>query len=86
MTVPAQVATTMTRLVIVDDHAIIRQGLRTMLEREHELVVVAEAGTGLEAREAVREHRPDVVLLDLKLGEDDDAGLDLIVAAVRRLD
>ncbi len=75
MTVPAPVATTTTRLVIVDDHAIIRQGLRTMLEREQELVVVAEAGTALEAREAVREHRPDVVLLDLKLGEDDDAGL-----------
>lgn len=64
-----------TRLVIVDDHAIIRQGLRTMLERDDGLLVVAEAGTAREAREAVREHRPDVVLLDLKLGEDDDAGL-----------
>lgn len=68
-------ATTTVRLVIVDDHAIIRQGLRTMLEREADLVVVAEASTPQEAREAVREHRPDVVLLDLKLGEDDDAGL-----------
>ncbi len=64
-----------TRLVIVDDHAIIRQGLRTMLERSDELLVVAEAGTAQQAREAVREHRPDVVLLDLKLGDDDDAGL-----------
>ena len=63
------------RLVIVDDHAIIRQGLRTMLEREHDLLVVAEAATPAEARAAVREHRPDVVLLDLKLGDDDDAGL-----------
>ena len=63
------------RLVIVDDHSIIRQGLRTMLEREGDLEVVAEASTPAEARAAVREHRPDVVLLDLKLGEDDDAGL-----------
>ncbi len=71
----APAETSSTRLVIVDDHAIIRQGLRTMLEREDELLVVAEAGTAHEARDAVREHRPDVVLLDLKLGEDDDAGL-----------
>lgn len=63
------------RLVIVDDHAIIRHGLRTMLERDPDMVVVAEAGTPEEAREVVREHKPDVVLLDLKLGEDDDAGL-----------
>jgi DNA-binding NarL/FixJ family response regulator len=76
--VPEQVgpgSTAPTRLVIVDDHAIIRQGLRTMLERDRGLLVVAEAGTPAEARAAVREHRPDVVLLDLKLGEDDDAGL-----------
>jgi len=67
-------ATGPTRLVVVDDHAIVRQGLRTMLERGDEMVVVAEAGTAAQAREAVRAHRPDVVLLDLKLG-DDDAGL-----------
>jgi two-component system response regulator DevR len=63
------------RLVIVDDHAIIRQGLRTMLERDDDMLVVAEAGTAQEARSTVQEHRPDVVLLDLKLGDDDDAGL-----------
>ena len=68
-------ATGPTRLVVIDDHAIIRQGLRTMLERGDEMVVVAEAGTAVQAREAVRAHRPDVVLLDLKLGDDDDAGL-----------
>jgi len=63
------------RLVIVDDHSIIRQGLRTILERDEGLLVVGEAGTPEQARDAVREHRPDVVLLDLKLGGDDDAGL-----------
>jgi DNA-binding NarL/FixJ family response regulator len=62
-------------LVIVDDHAIIRQGLRTMLERDGAMVVVAEAETPQEARAAVYLHRPDVVLLDLKLGDDEDAGL-----------
>ena len=63
------------RLVIVDDHAIIRSGLRTMLERTDEIVVVEEAGDPDEAQAVVREHRPDVVLLDLKLGDDENAGL-----------
>ena len=76
-TAPRAPAGSPTRLVIVDDHAIIRQGLRTMLERGDEMVVVAEAGTPEQARAAVLEHRPDVVLLDLKLGEDDDAGLEV---------
>jgi two-component system, NarL family, response regulator DevR len=73
--VSAPTVTGQVRLLIVDDHAIIRQGLRTMLERDDEMLVVAEAGTPQEARAAAREHRPDVVLLDLKLGDDDDAGL-----------
>ncbi len=75
MTTAAPEVAAPVRLVIVDDHAIIRSGLRTMLERDDGLAVVGEAGTAAEAREAVRTHRPDVVLLDLKLGEDDDAGL-----------
>lgn len=63
------------RVVIVDDHAIIRSGLRTMLERAGAVQVVGEAGTVPAALAAVAEHRPDVVLLDLKLGDDDQAGL-----------
>lgn len=70
-----------TRVVIVDDHAIIRSGLRTMLEHEGSVVVVAEAGDPQEALRVVAQYRPDVVLLDLKLGEDDVAGL----AVCRRL-
>ena len=50
MTVPT--ALQQVRLLIVDDHAIIRQGLRTMLERDDEMLVVAEAGTPEEARAA----------------------------------
>lgn len=63
------------RLVIVDDHAIVRHGLRAMLEREPDLLVVAEAGNAAEARALTAQHRPDVVLLDLKLADDEEAGL-----------
>ena len=56
-----------TRIVLVDDHAIMRQGLRAVLEREADLHVVGEAGTPTEAVAAVAAARPHVVLLDLKL-------------------
>ena len=52
-----------TRLLIVDDHAIVRHGLRAMLDREPAVRVVAEAGTPAEAVQAVEECAPDIVLL-----------------------
>lgn len=55
------------RLALVDDHAILRQGLRSLLEREDDLVVVGEASSEPEAEAVVAATRPDVVLLDLKL-------------------
>ncbi|MCZ0728803.1 MadR family response regulator transcription factor [Mycolicibacterium iranicum] len=55
------------RLVLVDDHAILRQGLRSVLERAEDLVVVGEAASESEAETIVRATDPDVVLLDLKL-------------------
>ncbi|MGE0214957.1 MadR family response regulator transcription factor [Mycolicibacterium sp.] len=55
------------RLVLVDDHAILRQGLRSVLERADDLVVVGEAASEAEAEAVVRATDPDVVLLDLKL-------------------
>jgi two-component system, NarL family, response regulator DevR len=55
------------RLVLVDDHAILRQGLRSLLEREDDLLVVGEASSEGEAEAVVRVTDPDVVLLDLKL-------------------
>ena len=61
------VTTNTSRLAIVDDHAILRQGLRSVLEREQDLVVVGEASTEPEAEAMVASARPDVVLLDLKL-------------------
>lgn len=56
-----------TRIVLVDDHSIMRQGLKAVLEREDDLRVVGEAGTPAEAVAAVATSRPHVVLLDLKL-------------------
>lgn len=63
----AEVSTRTVRLVLVDDHAILRQGLRAVLERESDLVVVGEASSEGEAEVVVRATSPDVVLLDLKL-------------------
>jgi len=55
------------RIVLVDDHSIMRQGLRAVLEREDDLRVVGEAATAIGAVAAVANARPNVVLLDLKL-------------------
>jgi DNA-binding NarL/FixJ family response regulator len=66
------------RLVIVDDHAIVRQGLRSILEREPDVEVVGEASTAAEALDLVAAARPHIVLLDLKLSAGSDvAGLAL---------
>src|SRR5216683_1757938 len=55
------------RLVLVDDHEMVRYGLRCLLEAEADMVVVGEAGTGEDAVRIAHEHHPDVILLDVKL-------------------
>ncbi|WP_367320297.1 response regulator [Streptomyces sp. HUAS ZL42] len=66
------------RIVLVDDHAIVRHGLRSILERESDLEVVGEASTAAEAVTVVERTRPSIVLLDLKLSTGADTeGLDL---------
>lgn len=62
----------MIRLVVVDDHAIVRQGLRSILEREADVAVVGEAATAAEALDLVVRERPHIVLLDLKLSAESD--------------
>jgi two-component system response regulator NreC len=55
------------RLLLVDDHAVIRTGLRMLLGNETDVEIIGEAGTGGEALEAVRTLDPDVVLMDIGL-------------------
>ncbi|TFH36695.1 MAG: response regulator transcription factor [Dehalococcoidia bacterium] len=55
------------RLLIADDHAVVRQGIRQILSDAPEMQIVAEASTGLEALELVRNERVDVVILDLSM-------------------
>jgi len=57
--------TSRTRILIVDDHEIVRQGLKMVLELEADFEVVSEAGSGAEAIRQVAIHRPDLLLLDL---------------------
>ncbi len=55
------------RVVIADDEPLVRQGLRLVIERESTLDVVAEAADGAEAVELVRAHRPDLLLVDIRM-------------------
>ncbi len=55
------------RIVIVDDHEVVRLGLRSLLERHSEFEIVGEAGNGREALEKVATLQPDVVVLDIRM-------------------
>lgn len=57
----------MIRVVVADDQAVVRMGLRVLVDREPDLTVVGEAGDGRAAIEAVRANRPDVLLLDVRM-------------------
>ena len=55
------------RVVLVEDHQIVRQGLRALLEGTDDVVVIAEADNGDDGVEIAKQHRPDVVVMDLNL-------------------
>jgi len=57
----------MTTIVLADDHHVVRQGLRSLLEAEPDFSVVGEAGDGLEAAQLVERLQPDVLVLDLMM-------------------
>ena len=67
------------RVLIADDHALVRSGLRSILETEPEIEVVGEAGDGHEALAVAQELLPDVILMDIKMGDWDG------VTATRRV-
>jgi len=64
-----------TRILIVDDHPFVREGLRQLLSGQAEFSVVAEASGTADAQAAANTHRPDVVVVDLALGHDDGTQL-----------
>jgi len=64
------------RIMIVDDHVVIRSGLRMLIEHDQRMRVVAQAGNKAEALERAGAEHPDVIILDLLLGDDD--GLDFL--------
>ena len=56
-----------TRVLLCDDHEVVREGLRTMLSRRQDMAVVGEAGTMQEAIETAAKAKPDVVIMDVRL-------------------
>ena len=61
----------MIRILIADDHAIVRQGLAALLEQEPDLTVVAQASNGQEVLTMFRQYQPDVTLMDLRMPQMD---------------
>lgn len=55
------------RILLADDHKVVRQGILQLLESASDLQVVAEAGDGEEAQTLIQEHRPDVAVLDIQM-------------------
>jgi len=64
------------RVMIVDDHAVVRAGLRLMIDAEDDLEAVGEAGTARDAVFQARALKPDVVLMDVVMP--DQSGLDVV--------
>jgi DNA-binding NarL/FixJ family response regulator len=82
MTAPEEPKTPLCRVVIVDDHPIVRAGLAALIDAEADLEVCGQAEDAPEARRLVERERPDLVLVDLSLGG--ASGLELIRELVAR--
>ena len=66
------------RILAADDHALLRQGIASLVGLESDMEMVAEAATGQEAIEKFKSHRPDITLMDLQMP--DISGIDAIIA------
>jgi len=66
------------RVLVVDDHPLVREGIARQIELEPDMSLVAEASNGREAIQQFREHRPDITLMDLQMPE--MGGLDALIA------
>jgi len=66
------------RILVVDDHPIVRQGIAILVGTQIDMTLVAEASNGREAVQQFREHRPDITLMDLQMPEMN--GLDALIA------
>jgi DNA-binding NarL/FixJ family response regulator len=66
------------RILTADDHALLRQGIASLVEIETDMELVAQASTGREAIEQFRRHRPDITLMDLQMP--DISGIEAIIA------
>ncbi len=66
----------MIEIIIVDDHAVVRSGIKHILQERHDINVVAEASTGSEAMKHLREHSADIVLLDISMP--DQSGIEVL--------
>ena len=73
----------MTRLLLCDDHAMFRQGLRSILETEDDFRIIGEAATGREAVRYALETRPDVILMDIQMPELDGVAATKTILAER---
>lgn len=71
-----------TRLLLVDDHAVVREGYRRLLETRPELAIIGEAANARDALDLVRQLQPDVLVLDL--GLPDMGGVELVRRLVQR--
>lgn len=65
----------MIRILIVEDYQLIRRGIKSNLEKDDDVTIVAEVETAGDAVEKAKELKPDIVLMDLKLGDDEYAGI-----------
>jgi DNA-binding NarL/FixJ family response regulator len=69
------------KVLVVDDHPLMREGIAAVIEREPGMLLVAEASNGREAIERFAEHRPDVTLMDLQMPEVDGVAATVAIRA-----